>query len=198
MLCTSIRTESLSVFNTVHKGACSYDGFTFKECSDYQTALVTVTGTIVTNWIGCIAKFWFSIHGSLQDCVYTSKKKKKQQLTSNMYKHKFNVYVVNQLSTTTMYIQLVRAAPCTLCDIFIWVIINQLIFSLRVMLWTCSDNLSISLTLLHGDATKWERSLKFGVWLWASTWLEPADVFSSFVARHSCRVCLSSKPTWDG
>ena len=87
ILCTSIRTESLSVVNTVHKGACSYDGFTFKECSDYQTALVTVTGTIVTNWIRCIAKFWFSIHGSLQDCVYTSKKKKKQQLTSNMYKH---------------------------------------------------------------------------------------------------------------
>ena len=103
--------------NTVQKGACSHDSFTFKECSDYQTALVTVTGTIVTNWIGCIAKFWFSIHGSLQDCVYTSKnnnnnnnnnnkKKKKQQLTSNMYKHKFIVYVVNQLSTTTMCIQL--------------------------------------------------------------------------------------------
>ena len=51
MLCTSIRTESLSVVNTVQKGVCSHDGFTFKECSDYQTALVTVTVTIVT---GCI------------------------------------------------------------------------------------------------------------------------------------------------
>ena len=54
----------------------------------------------------------------------------------------------------SMYIQLLRAVLCTLCDMFIWVIINQLILSLRVMLWTCSNNLYISLTLLHGDATK--------------------------------------------